>query len=115
MKDELFDTPQKIEENLATLKNGMETPFWILICKMLDGNIEFVKQQLENGTGEEVETPESINRTRDKLKLLREFRNTPENTIRKYDPVEGEQDDNPDPFDSVPEEKEAEVDNKSSI
>ena len=91
MREELFTTDQEIAEAIATFQAGMTTPFWVLMCKIIDENIKIAKDQLENGTGEENdETPESIARIRDRLKLLREIRYTPETMIIKLQ--EGEPD-----------------------
>ena len=106
MKDELFDTPEKIAKGISDLQSGIGTAFWDLMCKIMDGNIAVAKDQLENGTGD---TPESINRIRDRLKLLKEIRNTPEDMIKKLETGE-EEHPNPDPFDTVPEEKKEDVD-----
>lgn len=106
MKDELFDTKEKINQGISDLRSGLNTPFWNLICKILDGNIEVAKEQLENGTGEGSETPESIARIRDRLRIYREVRNTPEDLIKKLETGEEEHPD-PDPFATV---ADAEVD-----
>lgn len=90
MIDSLFDTPEKIQQAVADLQSGIGTPFWNIMCKIIDGNIAVAKDQLENGTGEETETPESIARIRDRLKLLREIRNTPEEMIKKLELTEEE-------------------------
>jgi len=109
MTDELFDTPEKTAKGISDLQSGIGTSFWELMCKILDGNIQIAKDQLENGIGDSPETPESINRVRDRLKLLREIRNTPEDMIKKLSTGE-EEHPNPDPFDSVPEQTEVKVD-----
>ena len=104
MTDEIFDTPEKIAKGISDLQSGLDTAFWNLMCKIVDGNIQVVKDQLENGTGEGTETPESIARIRDKLRLLREFRNTPQDMIKKLSTGEEEHPDM-DPFATVPDEK----------
>lgn len=109
MKDELFDTPEKINKAISDLQSGIGTEFWNLMGKILDSNIQVAKDQLENGTGEGVETPESIARIRDRLKIYKEVRNTPEDLIRKLS-VGEEEHPNPDPFEALPDEQ---VDSKA--
>ena len=101
MIDELFDTKEKVASAISDLQSGIGTSFWNLMCKIIDGNIEEAKRQLEEGIEVE-ETTASINRVRDRLKLLKEIKNTPETMIRKLQADEIEEP-NPDPFDSVPE------------
>lgn len=86
MKDDIFDTPEKIKLALATLEAGKQSEFWILMCKIIDGNIEYLSQQLLNGIdGDNKEASKDLeDRLRDKLKVLKEIRNTPESMISKY-------------------------------
>lgn len=107
MAEELFDTQEKIDAATSAFVSLLDHPGWILICKILDGNIEVLKQQLEEGTGTE-ETKETIDNLRDKLKTYREVRNTPQTMLKKWDTSEEEVQDD-DPYYRVPE---PEVDNE---
>jgi len=80
MKD-LFDTEEKIEAAIDTLKIGMSTPFWELITKILRANIEFLTEQILNGGDY---TKEQMDRLRDKLKIHEEMIDTPRMIIEKY-------------------------------
>lgn len=86
MEDHIFDTPEKVKKNLAVLEAGRQSEFWILMCQILDANIEVITAQLLNGvdgTNKE-ESKDLEDRLRDKLKFLKEVRNTPENEISKH-------------------------------
>lgn len=96
MNDELYDTPEKVAIAIATFRDGMESPFWKLMQKILDKNIEVAKMQLEEGIGEE-ETKAEIDRVWDRLRIYREIRNTPEDQIKRLT-VEEDEEINPDPF-----------------
>ena len=69
---------------------------YLLMQKILDKNIEVAKMQLEEGIGEE-ETKAEIDRVRDRLRIYREIRNTPEDQIKRLT-VEEDEEINPDPF-----------------
>ena len=83
MKDNLFDNQEKIDANLATLKIGIETPFWKLMSDILRANIEVVKGRILNG--KEGETIDDIDKLRDELTIYENVLNTPENLISKYE------------------------------
>ena len=106
MTEILFDTPGKIQAALNDFKSGLQSPIWILMCKILDGNIEEAKRQLEEGTDDQ-ETKASIDRIRDRLKIYRDIRNTPEMMIRSLEEEEADDIDT-DPYYNTPDE--AEVD-----
>lgn len=93
-KDVLFDTEEKIEAAIDTLKIGMSTPFWELITKILRANIKFLTEQILNGGDF---TKEQMDRLRDKLKIHEEMIDTPRMIIEKYTSSEGEEP-NLDPF-----------------
>lgn len=98
MKD-LFNTPEKIETAKSSFKDLLSHPGWQLFVEIIDGNIEFLKEQLENGTDEE-ETKASIDRIRDKLKVMRDVRNTPTTMIQKFESPDTDEPDS-DPFMTV--------------
>lgn len=79
----LFDTPTKIEKAAADFTNLLENPGWKLVEQILDANIEVCKMQLEEGTGE-AETKDSIERLREKLRIYKEIRNTPQTMLDKF-------------------------------
>lgn len=82
MEDKLFDTVDKRKKATAKLNELITHPGWKLICDILDANIENVKAMLEDSESEE--TIEEVKRNRDKLKIYRKLRNTPEDLIREF-------------------------------
>ena len=93
----LFDTQEKIDAGIAGFKNLLADPGWKLVEDILDVNIEIAKQQLENGI--EGETPEVINRVRDRLRIYREVKATPHTMIERLSSAEGLEPDF-DPYDT---------------
>lgn len=84
--NDLFSTKQKIEDGISSFKTLLDHAGWKLFCQIVDANIEVLKERLENGA--ENETKADVDRTRDKLKIMREMRNTPENFIKKLESPE---------------------------
>lgn len=98
IQDNLFDTPEKIKSNLAILDAGRKSAFWVLMCDILDANIEVVKGFILEGNKDD--SIQFINLLRDRLKTLQNFRNTPEEMLEKYNAAEGEKP-NFDPYQTV--------------
>ena len=98
MKAKLFDTQEKIDTALASLKTLLDQPGWKLLEEIIDANIEVVGEQILNGV--EGETKENIDRLRDKLKVYKEVRNTPQNMIDKLESQENKVPEM-DPFETV--------------
>jgi len=96
----LFDTPDKVNIGISAFRGLLNDPGWKLLVEIIDENIEFIRQQLEEGG--ENETIEVVNRLRDKLAVHKEIRNTPQNMIDKLSGTEDEVPEN-DPFPSAPE------------
>ena len=93
-----LDTAKKRQDAISSFANLLNSEGWKLVVQILDANIEVLVQQLESGG--ENETKEDVDRIRDNLKLTRDFRNTPQDMIKKLEaPVSEPQ--NPDPFDTV--------------
>src|ERR1051325_10590537 len=86
MDDELFNTPEKINAAVSAFRNLQEHEGWKLFVKILEANIEVLTSQLENGV--EDETKADVDRTRDKLRIMRDMKNTPYNMIAKLNPPE---------------------------
>lgn len=86
--DDLFDTQEKIDQAIADFGSLLDNPGWKLYVKILDANIELIKQQLEEGI--EDETPDSVMRLRDRLKVFRESRDKPIDMIKKFQMAENE-------------------------
>lgn len=103
MTDDLFDTPEKVSQAITTLSEGMVTPFWKLVCKILDANIYEARRQLEDGSGIEEESLSTIIETRNRLKIYKDIRNTPEDIIKKLQ-TEDVPEPSDDPYDTVAEE-----------
>lgn len=99
--DKIFSTPQERNEAISDLESGVGTPFWRTFCKILDANIAYAKRQLEEGTGVEEETKESIQRVRDRLKIYRDIRHTPETMVQRLKQPDIEEE-SLDPYDQLP-------------
>ena len=84
MKDTLFDSEEKRLKALAAFTQLRNDPGWHLVQAIQDANIEYLRDQLENGEG--VETKADIDRLRDKIRLMKEFRNIVDNSIKKLTP-----------------------------
>jgi hypothetical protein len=77
----MFDTQDKINLAISNFTTLKDHPGWKLIEQILDGNLEVLREQLENGV--EDETPSDTNRIRDKIALTKAFKNTPTIMIGK--------------------------------
>jgi hypothetical protein len=82
IQDNLFDTPEKIQSNLAILESGKRSAFWKLMCDILDANIEVVKDFILEGNKDD--SSGFINLLRDRLKTYQNIRNTPEEMLKTY-------------------------------
>lgn len=95
MEDNLFDNQEKINAAINDFTNLLDHPGWKLFVQVVEKNIEVLKNQLENGTEGE-ETKADVDRIRDKLKICREMRDTPQTLIKKFQsPDIPEPDDDP--------------------
>lgn len=90
-------SPQEINEALSDYTNLLNHNGWKRVVSQLDTNIELLQRQLESGI--EDEKYDDVKRLRDKLALLREMRDTPQNMIQKLQSPEPEAA-NPDPYDT---------------
>lgn len=79
MKDDLFNTPEKINDAISSFTNLLNTDGWKLVVKIQNKNIEVLQNQLENGTDKE--SYGDVKRLREKLSLLREMVNLPQRMI----------------------------------
>ena len=86
MRDELFDTKEKQEAAISDFINLMNHPGWKHILDILGRNIEALVERLELGSADE--SKEDIDRIRDSLRLTREFRDTPQDMIKKLETPE---------------------------
>ncbi len=106
-KDSLFDTQEKIDAAVIAFRTGVNTPFWKLMIQILDANIKVVTELILSGTNLEGEdaTKEESDRLRDKLKVYKEVRGTPERQIKRLTSPEGEEPE-VDPYQTVEQMKE---------
>jgi len=81
----LFDTEDKVKEAISELESLTTTRGWEILCSVWDESIKMLLVQLEEGVSDE--TKEDINIIRNRLRLLRDIKNTP------GDIIEGLQDD----------------------
>ena len=105
MIDQLFGTEEKRQVAIAAFQNLMEHPGWKLLVQILDANIEVLRMQLETEADEE--KLQDVRILRNNLRLTREFRNTPQDQIKKL-ADEGQEVPNADPYPEVKDEKEEE-------
>jgi len=109
--NELFDTPEKAEVALAQFRQLQTTEGWVLFKKIVQANIDVLKEQIINGL--EGESPEAMDRKRDKLKAYEDIIGTPEMMIKKLTPSTPSHDEN-DPYDTVATRKEAKRSGKAT-
>jgi len=80
MKDQLFDTKDKIEVAISNFKTLMTTPGWILLKKIVDANIKILTEQILIGGIDE----NAINLKRRDLIAYRNVINTPQKKIEEF-------------------------------
>lgn len=85
----MLDTPQEIENALADFKTLEQVAGWQRVVKIVEANIEILKDQILDGFEEE--TKESIDRKRDKLKAYKEVIETPKYWINRLETKETEE------------------------
>ena len=105
MKDDLFNSKEKISRAVSAFTNLLNDEGWKILEQIWDKNIEIIKRQLEEGLGED-ETKNDVDRLREKLALLRAVKNTPTSMIQKLTAGEPEQP-SLDPFLTIDELKKA--------
>lgn len=79
IEDNLFDTPEKIEAAISSFRDLQGHPGWILVKKIVDANIEVLKEHIIRGG----ESEEVMNRLRDRLQVHQEVINTPVHQIKQ--------------------------------
>jgi len=102
IKEHLFDTEEKQQNAIATLRDGMNTPFWKLITDILKDNIELITEQILEGG-----KTKKMNRLRDRLKIHKEIVNTPKLMIKRLSPSPEGKEPNLDPYQTAEEIKKA--------
>jgi hypothetical protein len=106
-------TSEEVNEAISDYTNLLNHSGWKRVVVQLDANIEFLQGQLENGL--ESEKYDDVKRLRDKLTLMREMRDTPQNMINRLQSPDPEPV-NTDPFDTkedVANRKKQEVDKEA--
>ncbi|NQT58694.1 MAG: hypothetical protein HQ557_06900 [Bacteroidetes bacterium] len=93
MKDRLFNTDKKKEKAIITFRDGVNTPFWKLMCKILKANIKVLTMLILDGTNFDGEpaSKKETDRMRDKLKVYREVRDTPTKMVEVLTSEEAEE------------------------
>lgn len=86
MKNDLFDTPEKIGFAAASFKTLKDTAGWQLLGQVVEGNVKVLEDQILNGVDDE--TKEAIDRKRDKLKAYKEVIGTPDYWIKRLESPE---------------------------
>lgn len=82
MIDNPFDTKEKIQVAIAAFKSLSNHPGWKLVEWIQDQNIEVAREQLEIGIGQG-ETLANVDNARLRLKMFKDFKNTPLMMIEK--------------------------------
>lgn len=96
--DDLFDTPEKAQLAIAQFVQLQDSAGWQLFKQIVEANIEVLKEQIIGGL--EGESPEAMDRKRDKLKAYQDILDTPKMMIKKLSPTMPQHDEN-DPYDTV--------------
>ena len=79
----LFATEDQRKVAVANFKALKAQAGWQLLVEIVEGNIRVLEDQILNGF--EDETPETINRKRDKLKAYKEVITTPDYWVDKFE------------------------------
>ena len=79
MDDVLFDTEEKRNKAIAQLRRLRESEDWKVMADVLDANIEVLETQIIVGEGER----EEIDRLRDRLRVYKDVRDTPDTLLRQ--------------------------------
>lgn len=107
MKDKIFDSKEKIQSAISDFSELMNHPGWKLVEQIINANIEVVTKLIldgQNMDGKEA-TKEEMDRLRDKLKVYKDVRSTPERIVKRLNTPEGEEP-NVDPYYTTEELKE---------
>lgn len=108
-------TAEEVNEAISDYTNLLSHNGWKRVVAQLEANIEFLQGQLESGL--EGEKYDDVKRLRDKLALMRELRDTPQNMIIRLQSPDPEPV-NTDPFDTredVADRKKKEVDKDTEV
>jgi len=107
MEDELLDTEKKQDAAVSNFIALLQHAGWQLLVKMLDTNIEAIRQQILDGigtTGEKL-TEDETALLRENLKIYEHIKNLPAKTIKQYTSPK-ESDPSVDPYFSAEDMKE---------
>ena len=107
MEDEILDSEKKQEAAVSNFTALLQHAGWQLLVKMLDSNIEAIKQQILDGvgtTGEKL-TEDETALLRENLKIYEHIKNLPAKTVNQYTSPK-ESDPNVDPYFSAKDMKE---------
>lgn len=80
--EDLFDTDEKKANATAALGSLVEHPGWKIMVSVWQANIQFLREQLENGL--DGETKEDIDRLRDKLAIFKENISKPQSLVESF-------------------------------
>lgn len=95
---DLFDTPEKIDNGAALFRSLLDNGGWQLFVQIANENIEEVKNQILYNP--EKLDEKGMDRLRDKLAVMEQMRDTPQNMIKKLT-TETQKEPESDPFDTV--------------
>jgi len=100
-KEELnFDDPKIRDAAISNFTTLLAHPGWQLLVMIVEGNMELIKDQILDGTGE-TETKDFIDRLRDRLKIHKSIIETPQTIIDKLKPQESSEEIEDDPYPKV--------------
>jgi len=79
MVDNLFDTEEKRNKAVAQFRRLRESDDWKVLANVLDANIKVLEARIIAGVG----TREEIDRLRDRLRVYKDVRDTPDTLLRR--------------------------------
>ena len=79
MQDSLFDTEEKRNKAVAQFRRLRESDDWKVLANVLDANIKVLEARIIAGKG----TKDEIDRLRDRLRVYKDVRDTPDTLLRR--------------------------------
>lgn len=99
IEDTLLNTEAKRKSAIGAMTNLTNDEGWKLFVKILDANIEVLKDRIVKKPNDEKEA--ELDRLRDKVTVYEECKNTPNRLISALTPSDSSSEIEVDPFDTV--------------
>lgn len=86
MKDTLFDTKDKVENAIATIKDGKGSQFWQLMAQVLARNIDALTDLIleKKNFGGETATEKELDQFRERLRVYKRVKDQPEHLLNLF-------------------------------